>query len=163
MKTKTQVSFAVTGKLISAFVFAKRIVQSLFYLTPKFQDSSDLLSLHSPVCVRPGRKPRRSAFSQRGKHLYFDHRYPVGRVSFHPMTSDPRVHAWGGARSQYLVYLQKEVFLFLKNSRSLYLCNPGAVAWWLTPWTPDPEVRGSSIRVPCCVLEQDIFTPQKYL
>ena len=39
-----------------------------------------------------------------------------------------------------------------------------AVAWWLMPRTPDPEVRGSSpARVkPCCVLEQGAFTPQKY-
>ena len=36
-KTKTQISFAVTAKLISAFVFATRIVQSLFFLSPKFQ------------------------------------------------------------------------------------------------------------------------------
>ena len=38
-KTKVQISFAVASKLISAFVFAKRIVQSLFYLYPKFQAS----------------------------------------------------------------------------------------------------------------------------
>ena len=31
----------------------------------------------------------------------------------------------------------------------------GAVAWWLTPRTPDPGLL-------CCVLEQDIFTPKKY-
>ena len=31
-KTKTQISFAVTAKLISAFVFPTRIVQSLYYL-----------------------------------------------------------------------------------------------------------------------------------
>ena len=42
-KTKTQISFAVTAKLISAFVFATRIVQSLFFLNPKFQASSHLL------------------------------------------------------------------------------------------------------------------------
>ena len=42
-KTKTQISFAVTAKLISAFVFATRIVQFLFYLTSKFQASSFLL------------------------------------------------------------------------------------------------------------------------
>ena len=35
--------FAVTAKLISAFVFATRIVQSLFFLNPKFQASSLLL------------------------------------------------------------------------------------------------------------------------
>ena len=58
-KTKTQISFAVTAKLISAFVFAIRIVQSLYYLNPKFQASSHLLWLCSPVCVGPGRKPRR--------------------------------------------------------------------------------------------------------
>ena len=67
-KTKTQISFAVTAKLISAFVFATRIVQSLFYLNPKFQASNHLLCLYSPVCVGPGRKPRRPVFSQRGSY-----------------------------------------------------------------------------------------------
>ena len=57
---------AVTAQLISAFVFAIRIVQSLYYLNPKFQASSHLLWLYSPVCVGPGRKPRRPVFSQRG-------------------------------------------------------------------------------------------------
>ena len=33
-KTKVQTSFAVTAKLISAFVFATRVVESLFYLYP---------------------------------------------------------------------------------------------------------------------------------
>ena len=42
-KTKTQISFAVTVKLISVFAFATRIVQSLFYLNPKFQASSHIL------------------------------------------------------------------------------------------------------------------------
>ena len=45
--------------------------------------------------------------------------------------------------------------------------NPkgSAMAWWLMPRTPDPEVGGSSpTRVkPCCVLEQGTFTPQKVL
>ena len=35
-KTKTQISFAVTAKLISAFIFAAHIVQPLFFLNPKF-------------------------------------------------------------------------------------------------------------------------------
>ena len=43
VKTKTQISLAVTAKLISAFVFATRIVHFLFYLNPKFQASSLLL------------------------------------------------------------------------------------------------------------------------
>ena len=57
----------VTAKLISAFVFATRIVHFLFYLNPKFQASSSLLLLCSPVCVGPGRKPQR--FSHEGAHL----------------------------------------------------------------------------------------------
>ena len=44
-KTKTQISFAVTAKLISPFVFATWIVQSLYFLNPKFQASSHLLWL----------------------------------------------------------------------------------------------------------------------
>ena len=62
-KTKTQISFAVTAKLISAFVFATRIVQFLFYLNPKFQASSSFLCLYRPVCVGPVRKP----------HCWFSH------------------------------------------------------------------------------------------
>ena len=57
---------AVTAKLISAFVFAIRIVQSLYYLAPKFQASSHLLWLYSPVCVAPDRKHQRPVFSERG-------------------------------------------------------------------------------------------------
>ena len=60
----------MTAKLISAFVFAIRIVQSLFYLNPKFQASSHLLWLYSPVCVGPGRKPQRPVFSQRGSFVF---------------------------------------------------------------------------------------------
>ena len=39
-------------------VFAIRIVKSLYFLNLKFQTSSDLLGSYSPVCVRPGQKPR---------------------------------------------------------------------------------------------------------
>ena len=62
MKTKTQISFAVTAKLISAFVFATRIVH-FFFLNPKFQASSLLLCLYSSVCIRPVLKP----------HCWFSH------------------------------------------------------------------------------------------
>ena len=67
-KTKAQISFAVTAKLISAFVFTTRIVQFLYFLNPLFQASSYILWLYSPVCVGPGRKPRRPVFSQRGSY-----------------------------------------------------------------------------------------------
>ena len=67
-KTKTQISFAVTTKLISAFVFATQVVKSLYFLNTKFQASSHLVWLCSLVCVGPGRKPRRPVFSQRGSY-----------------------------------------------------------------------------------------------
>ena len=60
-----------TAQLISPFVFAIWLVQFLYYLYPKFQASSHLLWLYSLVCVRPGRKPRRPVFSQRGSYLFY--------------------------------------------------------------------------------------------
>ena len=54
------------AQLISALVFIAQIVKSLFFLYTKFQASSHLLWLYSPVCVGPGRKPRSPVFSQRG-------------------------------------------------------------------------------------------------
>ena len=42
-KTKAHISCAMTYQLISAFVFATRIIQFLFYLYPKFEASSLLL------------------------------------------------------------------------------------------------------------------------
>ena len=39
------------------------------YLNPKFQASSHLLWLYSPVCVGTDRKPRRPVFSQRGFNI----------------------------------------------------------------------------------------------
>ena len=49
-------------QLISAFVFATRIVQVLFFINLKFQCSCLFLWLHRPVCVRLGRKPQRPFF-----------------------------------------------------------------------------------------------------
>ena len=63
-KTKMQISFAVTAKLISAFIFTTQIVQSLYFLNPKIQVSSHPKWLQSLVCVGPGRKPRRPVFSE---------------------------------------------------------------------------------------------------
>ena len=57
------------AQLICVFVFATHIVQSLYFLNPKFQASSHLLWLYSPVCVGAGRKPRRPVFSQRGSNI----------------------------------------------------------------------------------------------
>ena len=65
-KTMARTSSAVTATLISVFVFATRIVKFLFFLNPNFK--IPLLWLYRPVCVRPGRKPRRPAFSRRGSN-----------------------------------------------------------------------------------------------
>ena len=77
-KTKTQISFAVTAKLISVFVFATRIVQSLYSLNPKFQASSHLLWLYSLVCIGPGQKPRRRFSQDKAQILgkFLCHRIP---------------------------------------------------------------------------------------
>ena len=65
-KAKGQISCSVIAQLISAFVFATRIVQSLFFFSPKFQDSSLLLGLYRPLCVRLSSKPQRPVFSSHG-------------------------------------------------------------------------------------------------
>ena len=69
LRKQTQISFAVTAKLISVFVFATWIVQYLVYLNPKFQASSHIVWFYSLVCVGPGWKPRRPVFSERGSYL----------------------------------------------------------------------------------------------
>ena len=66
-KTMAQISCAVIAQLISAFVFATQILQSLYFLNPKYLASSHLLWLHSPVCVRPGRNPE-DRFSHNEAH-----------------------------------------------------------------------------------------------
>ena len=48
------------------FRYTDEVVQFLYFLNPKFQASSHLLWRYSPVCVGPGRKPRRPVFSERG-------------------------------------------------------------------------------------------------
>ena len=55
------------------------------------------------------------------------------------------------------------VFAYAKSRFSLNVALGSAVAWWLIPRTPDPEVGGSSPTQvkPCCVLEQGTLTPPK--
>ena len=75
-KTKALISFAgenkgadqlrSSAKLISAFVFATRIVQFLFFLNPKFPASIHLLCLYRPVCVGPGWEHKLFVFSRTG-------------------------------------------------------------------------------------------------
>ena len=44
-KTKTQISYTVTVQLISSHIFTTSVVQSFYFLYPKFQASSRLLWL----------------------------------------------------------------------------------------------------------------------
>ena len=67
-KTKALISFAVTAKLISAFVFASWKEQYVYFLNTKLQACSHFLWMYSPVCVGHGRKPRRPVFSQQGSY-----------------------------------------------------------------------------------------------
>ena len=64
-KDADQLRGNLTAKLISAFVFATQIVQSLYFLNTKFLASSHFMQLYSPVSVGPGRKPRRPVFLTR--------------------------------------------------------------------------------------------------
>ena len=47
----------VMRQLISAFVFTTQIVQSLFFLNPKFKAFIYLWCLYRSVCAKPVRKP----------------------------------------------------------------------------------------------------------
>ena len=68
-QTGTRFGCALTAQLISAFVFAARILQVLYFLNLKFQASGHLLWLHSPVYVGTGRGPRGPVFSRRGAYI----------------------------------------------------------------------------------------------
>ena len=57
LKTKAQISCTVIIQLINAFVFTSYSAIFLFLKNPKFQDSSYLLWLYNPVCVRLDRNP----------------------------------------------------------------------------------------------------------
>ena len=67
-KRKAMISFLITAKLISAFVFVTYIVQSHFFLNLKLQASSLILLQHRPIGVRPCRKHRRPVFWHRGSY-----------------------------------------------------------------------------------------------
>ena len=64
-------AYAKTAQMFSVFIFDTRIEEFILYIYSQFQDSSFLLSLYRPVCVRPGREPRKSVFSRRGSYVPF--------------------------------------------------------------------------------------------
>ena len=95
-------------QLISAFVFTIRIVQFLYYLNPKFQPSSRLLWLYSPVCVGPGQKtgflttrlnsypPRHNIlFSCQRNHMLLLDRFGQGLGNICSLLTEPRCEKTG--------------------------------------------------------------------
>ena len=88
-------------QLISAFVFAIRIVQFLFYLNPKFQASSSFLLLCRPVCVGPVRNP----------HCWFSHAAHIMTYHSDIVTEDipPDLHPIIGP---VLVFFLVKMFLY---------------------------------------------------
>ena len=102
-KTKAQINFAVTPKLISVFVTATRIVQFLYmyFLNPKVPASSNLLCLYSSVCVGPVRKP-----------LWF----PITRVNFVVRHLDWLKHSFKQTKSN-----RDPVLRFITTSSSPFI------------------------------------------
>ena len=103
-KQRRRSASTVTATLISAFVFAAWIVQSLCFPNPKFQASSSILWLYSPLCVRPCRKPPKTGF----------------------LTSQLTWTSYMEAVPQYLVYILSPV---THNSFSL---NHQSLEWFFT-------------------------------
>ena len=82
-KTKTQISFAVISKLISAFVFATRIVQFLYFLNPKFQASSHLRNCTGQF-VSDMVVNSEDRFSRVAAHIYYPYfKHILGSVGCH--------------------------------------------------------------------------------
>ena len=61
-KTKMQISFVVTAKLISAFVYTTYLVQFLHFLNTKFQVSSHLLWLYKPSLCQTWSENQKTGF-----------------------------------------------------------------------------------------------------
>ena len=103
----------------SVFVCAIQIVQFLVFLNLKFQASNHLLRLYRPVCVGPGRKPRRPVFLRRGSYyeaIHFLHSQSVTCKLTH------KSHKWSRTADQYFCILKSTIPLILKSEISSYLC-----------------------------------------
>ena len=131
-KTKTQISFVVTAKLIGAFVFTTRIVESLYFLNKKFQASSHLLWLYSLVCVGPGRKPRRPVFSQQGSNYMW---------SIHGLGEQNVVlgHMIGPSCLYIYIYMVQSLKNLLLQNQKAYDLETWNVAWGNAPFISLPE------------------------
>ena len=82
-KQRRRSALRLHRKLISAFVFATWIVQSLYFLNPKFLVSSHLLWLYSPVCVGLVGDPE-DRFSDVAAHLQIEQSIYFLNLKFPP-------------------------------------------------------------------------------
>ena len=147
-KTKTQISFAVTAKLISAFVFAIWIVHFLFFLIPKFQASSHLLWLYSLVCVRPGWKPedRFSDVTAQLKLSRSDGGKSLWQYCKNPKFSDarklccklPKIHT---KRPNHWIFCPKDANEIVNKWRPWSDCSSRSSLIWVCTVSPDLSVQ----------------------
>ena len=66
------------------FRYTDSTIPLLRYHNQKFQASSHLLWLYSPVSVGPGRKPRRPVFSQQGSYMLLQVSFDMVETSYLP-------------------------------------------------------------------------------
>ena len=56
----------ISAFVFTTYVFTTKIEKSLYFCNPKFQTSTHLLRLYSPICIIPGWKAQRQVFSRCG-------------------------------------------------------------------------------------------------
>ena len=108
-------------QLISAFFSAIRMVQPLYYLNPKFQASSNLLWLYSPVCVGPGRNSRRPVFSQRGSY-----------DCVYSLSKDIMYWGWSGTGTVQPSHIEATSYALLAQLQLDDLKSSSATVTWLS-------------------------------
>ena len=130
----------VTAKLISAFVFATRIVHFLFYLNPKVPVSSHLLCLYSPVCVGPVRQPH-CWFSLEAAH-FISRKNESEKIVTHMQSVLPQMtqkQAIQGLPSEWLFYEENTRASKLACVRTCTLVTPITIALFAGPTKLPPD------------------------
>ena len=94
--------------------FATQIQQTLYFLNSKFQASSHLLWLYSLVYVRPGRKPRRPVFSQRGSYILARQRTTKSKISFRGRAADTRVCCLQRWLTHQAAHIKAGLYIFIQ-------------------------------------------------
>ena len=119
VKTKLQISCAVTTQLINDFVFTTQIKQSLFFLNPKFQASSYILWLHSPDLVRN----REDRLSHNEAHMFLSGNINQLKQEYEKDTSEflntqdsPKPCTIVSFTTHLIEYYNVQIYLFLSGN-----------------------------------------------